>query len=90
MLMLILARVSILLLMGDRGIINRANDSSEKIKKQGYEVAEKDGKSYIKIRVGYYEIKLEEEQVNISKDKTDGISGVSTTETQKIWSKKYI
>ena len=47
----------------------------ERMEEQGYEIAEKDGKSYIKIRDFYYEIKIEEQEVSIAKEKTEGIEG---------------
>ena len=47
----------------------------KRMEEQGYETAEKDGKSYIKIGDFYYEIKLEEQEVSIAKEKTEGIEG---------------
>lgn len=47
----------------------------EKMKEQGYEIEEKDGKSYIKIGKFYYEIKLENQEVGIAKEKSEGITG---------------
>ena len=47
----------------------------EKMKEQGYEIEEKDGKSYIKIGKFYYEIKLENQEVSIAKEKSEGITG---------------
>ena len=46
-----------------------------KLEENGYETAEKDGKNYIKIGDYYYEIKLENEQVSIAREKTEGITG---------------
>ena len=46
-----------------------------KLEENGYETAEKDGKNYIKIGEYYYEIKLENEQVSITREKTEGITG---------------
>ena len=47
----------------------------EKLEENGYETAEKDGKNYIKIGDYYYEIKLENEQVSIAREKIEGITG---------------
>ena len=47
----------------------------EKLEENGYETAEKDGKNYIKIGDYYYEIKLENEQVSIAREKTEVIAG---------------
>ena len=49
-----------------------------KLEENGYETAEKDGKNYIKIGDYYYEIKLENEQVSIAREKTEGIIGGGT------------
>lgn len=55
----------------------------EKLEENGYETGEKDGKDYIKIGDYYYEIKLEEEQVSISRERTEGITGGSSKITAK-------
>ena len=55
----------------------------EKLEENGYETGEKDGKDYIKIGDYYYEIKLEEEQVSISRERTEGITGGSLKITAK-------
>mgnify|MGYP004508432465 CR=1 FL=1 len=54
------------------------SDVIEKLEENGYETAGKDGKNYIKIGEYYYEIKLENAQVSIAKDRTEGITGVGT------------
>ena len=51
------------------------SDVIGKLEENGYETAEKDGKNYIKIGEYYYEIKLENEQVSIAREKTEGITG---------------
>ena len=78
--MLILTGVTISALTSENGIINQANIVKEtskvaKTEENGYETAEKDGKNYIKIGEYYYEIKLENEQVSIAREKTEGITG---------------
>ena len=51
------------------------SDVIGKLEENGYETAEKDGKNYIKIGEYYYEIKLENEQISIAREKTEGITG---------------
>lgn len=60
------------------------SDVIERLENKGYDIVEKDGKDYIKIIDGYYEIKLEEEQVSIANEKTKGIIGSSKMTAKKI------
>ena len=72
--------------MEGHGEETELSDVIGKLEENGYETAEKDGKNYIKIGEYYYEIKLENEQVSIAREKTEGITGgartgISTTES---------
>ena len=64
--------------MEGHGEETELSDVIEKLEENGYETAGKDGKNYIKIGEYYYEIKLENAQVSIAKDRTEGITGVGT------------
>ena len=64
--------------MEGHGEETELSDVIEKLEENGYETAEKDGKNYIKIGEYYYEIKLENEQVSIAREKTEGITGGSS------------
>ncbi len=61
--------------MEGHGEETELSDVIGKLEENGYETAEKDGKNYIKIGEYYYEIKLENEQVSIAREKTEGITG---------------
>ena len=50
-------------------------DVKERMEEKEYETAEKDGKNYIKIGSYYYEMKVEEKEFSIVKEKTEGITG---------------
>ena len=72
--------------MDGHGETTELSDVIERLEENGYETVEKDGKNYIKIGEYYYEIKLENEQVSIAREKTEGITGgartgISTTES---------
>ena len=56
--------------MEGHGEETELSDVIEKLEENGYETGEKDGKNYIKIGEYYYEIKLENEQVSIAREKT--------------------
>ena len=60
------------------------DDVKGKLEEQGYEIEEKDGKSYIKIGEYYYEIKLENQEVSIVKEKTEGITGGNSGKDKKV------
>ena len=65
--------------MEGHGEETELSDVIGKLEENGYETGEKDGKNYIKIGEYYYEIKLENEQVSIAREKTEGITeGVGT------------
>ena len=64
--------------MEGHGEETELSDVIGKLEENGYETAEKDGKNYIKIGEYYYEIKLENEQVSIAREKTEGITGGSS------------
>lgn len=57
------------------GETTELSDVIERLEENGYETLEKDVKNYIKIGEYYYEIKLENEQVSIAREKTEGITG---------------
>lgn len=57
------------------GETTELSDVIERLEENGYETVEKDVKNYIKIGEHYYEIKLENEQVSIAREKTEGITG---------------
>ena len=61
--------------MEGHGEETELSDVIEKLEENGYETGEKDGKNYIKIGEYYYEIKLENAQVSIAKERTEGITG---------------
>ena len=61
--------------MDGHGETTELSDVIERLEENGYETVEKDGKNYIKIGEYYYEIKLENEQVSIAREKTEGITG---------------
>ena len=61
--------------MEGHGETTELSDVIEKLEENGYETGEKDGKNYIKIGDYYYEIKLENEEVSIAREKTEGITG---------------
>ena len=61
--------------MEGHGEETELSDVIGKLEENGYETGEKDGKNYIKIGEYYYEIKLENEQVSIAREKTEGITG---------------
>ena len=61
--------------MDGHGEETNLEDVIGKLETQGYETAKKDRKSYIKIGEYYYEIKLENQEVSIAKEKTEGITG---------------
>ena len=61
--------------MEGHGEETELSDVIGKLEAQGYETAKKDEKSYIKIGEYYYEIKLENQEVSIAKEKTEGITG---------------
>ena len=61
--------------MEGHGEETELSDVIGKLEENGYETTEKDGKSYIKIGEYYYEIKLENAQVSIAKERTEGITG---------------
>ena len=61
--------------MEGHGETTELSDVIGRLEENGYETAEKDGKSYIKIGEYYYEIKLENEEVSIAKERTEGIEG---------------
>ena len=64
--------------MEGHGEETELSDVIGKLEENGYETTEKDGKNYIKIGEYYYEIKLENEQVSIAREKTEGITGGSS------------
>ena len=64
--------------MEGHGEETELSDVIGKLEENGYETGEKDGKNYIKIGEYYYEIKLENEQVSIAREKTEGITGGSS------------
>ena len=70
--------------MEGHGEETELSDVIEKLEENGYETGEKDGKNYIKIGEHYYEIKLENAQVSIAKERTEGI----TVESSKITAKQ--
>ena len=57
--------------MDGHGEETTLEDGIGKLEAQGYTIAKKDGKSYIKIGEYYYEIKLENQEVSIAKEKTE-------------------
>ena len=61
--------------MEGHGEETELSDVIGRLEENGYETGEKDGKSYIKIGEYYYEIKLENEQISIAREKTEGITG---------------
>lgn len=61
--------------MDGHGEETNLDDVIGKLEAQGYTTAKKDRKSYIKIGEYYYEIKLENQEVSIAKEKTEGITG---------------
>ena len=61
--------------MDGHGDTTELSDVIERLEENGYDTVEKDGKNYIKIGEYYYEIKLENEQVSIAREKTEGITG---------------
>ena len=61
--------------MDGHGETTELSDVIERLEENGYETVEKDGKNNIKIGEYYYEIKLENEQVSIAREKTEGITG---------------
>ena len=71
--------------MEGHGEATELSDVIEKLEENGYETGEKDGKNYIKIGEYYYEIKLENEEVSIAREKTEGITvGCSKITAKKI------
>ena len=75
--------------MEGHGEVTELSDVIGKIEENGYETAEKDGKNYIKIGEYYYEIKLENNQVSIAREKTEGIEGGNGGGSTGIAGKKY-
>ena len=69
--------------MEGHGEETELSDVIEKLEENGYETGEKDGKNYIKIGEYYYEIKLENAQVSIAKERTEGITVGSSKITAK-------
>ena len=69
--------------MEGHGEETELSDVIGKLEENWYETAEKDGISYIKIGEYYYEIKLENAQVSIAKERTEGITGGSSKITVK-------
>ena len=76
--------------MDGHGEETNLDDVIGKLEAQGYETAKKDEKSYIKIGEYYYEIKLENEQVSIAKERTEGITGGVGTGTVASNSQSYV
>ena len=76
--------------MEGHGEETELSDVIGKLEENGYETGEKDGKNYIKIGEYYYEIKLENEQVSIAREKTEGITGGAGTGTVASNSKSYV
>ena len=77
--------------MEGHGEETELSDVIGKLEENGYETAEKDGKNYIKIGEYYYEIKLENEQVSIAREKTEGITGgASSSGTVASNSQSYV
>ena len=72
-----------------QGEATELSDVIGKLEENGYETAEKEGKNYIKIGEYYYEIKLEENQVSIAREKTEGITGGNGGGSTGIAGKKY-
>ena len=57
-------------------------DVKKKMEEQGYEIASKDGKSYAKIGPYYYEMKLENGEFSIAKEKAEvTITTISKTDS---------
>ena len=75
--------------MEGHGEVTELSDVIGKLEENGYETAEKDGKNYIKIGEYYYEIKLENNQVSIAREKTEGITGGNGGGSTGIAGKKY-
>ena len=75
--------------MEGHGEVTELSDVIGKLEENGYETAEKDGKNYIKIGEYYYEIKLENNQVSIAREKTEGIEGGNGGGSTGIAGKKY-
>ena len=75
--------------MEGHGEVTELSDVIGKLEENGYETAEKDGKNYIKIGEYYYEIKLENNQVSIAREKTEGIEGENGGGSTGIAGKKY-
>ena len=69
--------------MEGHGEETELSDVIGKLEENGYETGEKDGKNYIKIGEYYYEIKLENAQVSIAKERTEGITVGSSKITAK-------
>ena len=69
--------------MEGHGEETELSDVIEKLEENGYETGEKDGKNYIKIGEYYYEIKLENAQVSIAKERPEGITVGSSKITAK-------
>ena len=77
--------------MEGHGEETELSDVIGKLEENGYETGEKDGKNYIKIGEYYYEIKLENEQVSIAREKTEGITGGgSSSGTEASNSQSYV
>ena len=70
--------------MEGHGETTELSEVIEKLEENGYETGEKDGKDYIKIGDYYYEIKLENEQIGIAREKTDGVIGSLKITAKKI------
>ena len=70
--------------MEGHGEETNLDDVIGKLEAQGYETAKKDEKSYIKIGEYYYEIKLENQEVSIAKEKTEGITGGNSGKDKKV------
>ena len=75
--------------MEGHGEVTELSDVIGKLEENGYETAEKDGKNYIKIGEYYYEIKLENNQVSIAREKTEGITEGNGGGSTGIAGKKY-
>ena len=75
--------------MEGHGEETELSDVIGKLEENGYETTEKDGKNYIKIGEYYYEIKLENNQVSIAREKTEGITGGNGGGSTGIAGKKY-
>ena len=75
--------------MEGHGEVTELSDVIGKLEENGYETAEKDGKNYIKIGEYYYEIKLENNQISIAREKTEGIEGGNGGGSTGIAGKKY-